>query len=132
MVQGKINRDRHTDHLAGHHSIWTNQCPLPPSSPYFFTGQMLFLPPIQQRQSTDIAVFVLKRDIELQPTNPLSSRQSDVVYWRGGHVGLVSGRASGQRKFVPLSPKVFFRIRWKNLNGGGPYDPGSPGKRPIT
>ena len=31
MVQGKINRGRHTDHPAGRHSIWTNQCPLPPS-----------------------------------------------------------------------------------------------------
>jgi len=33
MVQGKINRGRHTDHPAGCHSIWTNQCP-PPSSPH--------------------------------------------------------------------------------------------------
>jgi len=32
MVQGKINRGRHTDHPAGRHSIRTNQCP-PPSSP---------------------------------------------------------------------------------------------------
>ena len=32
MVQGKINRGRHTDHLAGRHSIRTNQC-LPPPSP---------------------------------------------------------------------------------------------------
>jgi len=30
MVQGKINRSRHTDHPAGRHSIWTKQCP-PPS-----------------------------------------------------------------------------------------------------
>jgi len=29
MVQGKINRGRHTDHPAGRHSIWTNQCPPP-------------------------------------------------------------------------------------------------------
>jgi len=35
MVQEKINRGRHTDHPAGRHSIWTNQCPAPPSSPYF-------------------------------------------------------------------------------------------------
>jgi len=35
MVQGKINRGRHTDHLAGCHSIRTNQCPPPPSSPFF-------------------------------------------------------------------------------------------------
>ena len=30
----EINRGRHTDHLAGRHSIRTNQCP-PPPSPYF-------------------------------------------------------------------------------------------------
>jgi len=29
MVQGKINRGRHTDHPAGCHSIRTNQCPSP-------------------------------------------------------------------------------------------------------
>jgi len=34
MVQGKINRGRHTDQLAGRHSIRTNQCP-PPLSPHF-------------------------------------------------------------------------------------------------
>jgi len=35
MVQGKINRGRHTDHPAGCHSIRTNQCP-PPLSPIFY------------------------------------------------------------------------------------------------
>jgi len=35
MVQGKINRGRYTDHLAGRYYIRTNQCPPPPSSPYF-------------------------------------------------------------------------------------------------
>jgi len=44
MVQGKIKRDRHTDHPAGRHSIRTNQCP-PSPSPHFFTGRMPFLPP---------------------------------------------------------------------------------------
>jgi len=53
MVQGKINRGRHTDHPAGRHSIRTNQCPSPPSSHIFFTGQMPFLPPNQQCQSTE-------------------------------------------------------------------------------
>jgi len=46
MVQGEIKRGRHTDHLAGCHSIRTNQCP-PPTSPTLFTGQMPFLPPNQ-------------------------------------------------------------------------------------
>jgi len=32
MVQGEINRGRHTNHPAGRHSSRTNQCP-PPSSP---------------------------------------------------------------------------------------------------
>ena len=52
MVQGKINRGRNTDHPAGRHSVWTNQCP-PPPSPHFFTGRMPFLPPNQQCQSTE-------------------------------------------------------------------------------
>jgi len=34
MVQGKMNRGRHTDHPAGHHFIQTNQYP-PPPSPHF-------------------------------------------------------------------------------------------------
>jgi len=52
MMQGKINRGRHTDHPAGRHCIRTNQCP-PPPSPHIFTGRMPFLPPNQQRQSTE-------------------------------------------------------------------------------
>jgi len=39
MVQGKINRGRHTDHPAGRHSIRTNQCPPAPSSPYFLQAR---------------------------------------------------------------------------------------------
>ena len=31
LVQEKINRGRHTDCPAGHHSIWTKQCQHPPS-----------------------------------------------------------------------------------------------------
>jgi len=50
MVQGEINRGRHTDHPVGRHSIRTNQCP-PPPSPHFFTGRMPFLPPNQQCQN---------------------------------------------------------------------------------
>ena len=52
MVQGEINRGRHTDHLAGCHSIQTNQC-APPPSPILFTVRMPFLPPNQQWQSTE-------------------------------------------------------------------------------
>ena len=31
IVHGKINRGRHTDYPAGHHSVRTNRCPPPPS-----------------------------------------------------------------------------------------------------
>ena len=40
MVQGTINRGRHTDHPAGRHSIRTNQCP-PPPSPIFYRPDAL-------------------------------------------------------------------------------------------
>ena len=40
MVQGKTNRGRHTDHPAGCHSIWTKQCP-PPPSPIFYRPDAL-------------------------------------------------------------------------------------------
>ena len=38
MVQGKINRGRHTDHPAGRHSIWTKQCSPPPSAHFLQAG----------------------------------------------------------------------------------------------
>jgi len=41
MVQGKINRGRHTDYPAGHHSIRTNQCPPPPSPHIFYRPDAL-------------------------------------------------------------------------------------------
>ena len=51
IVQGKINKGRHTDHLAGCHSIWLNSATstIPPT----FAGWMPFLPPNQQCQSTE-------------------------------------------------------------------------------
>ena len=40
VVQGMINRGRYTDHLDGHHSIRTKQCP-PPPSPIFYRPDAL-------------------------------------------------------------------------------------------
>jgi len=45
LVQGKINIGKDTDHLAGSHSIQTNQCPPPPSPSLFYTLDAL--PPAQ-------------------------------------------------------------------------------------
>jgi len=73
MVQGKINRGRHTDHPAGCRSIQTNQCP-PAPSPIFFTGRMPFLPPNQQCQSTEGNSNLLCSVNRIaQNINPLSS-----------------------------------------------------------
>jgi len=55
MVQGKINRGRHTDHLAGRHSIWTKQCP-PPPLPHIFYGPDA-LPATQQTVSKNWTQF---------------------------------------------------------------------------
>jgi len=54
IVQGEINRGRHTDHPAGRNSSQTNQCP-PPPSPIFFYGPdaLPAAQPNQQRQSTE-------------------------------------------------------------------------------
>ena len=52
MVQGKINRGRHTDHPDGRHSIQTNQCP-PPPSPHIFYGPNALSAAKQQCQSTE-------------------------------------------------------------------------------
>ena len=41
IMQGKINRGRHTDHSAGRHSIRTNQCPPPPSPHIFYRPDAL-------------------------------------------------------------------------------------------
>jgi len=52
MVQGEINRGRHTDHPAGCHSIRTNECP-PPPSPHIFYGPDALPATNQQCQSTE-------------------------------------------------------------------------------
>ena len=49
IVQGKINRGRHTDHPAGRHAIRTNQCLLPPSPHIFCRPDVL--PPAQPTAS---------------------------------------------------------------------------------
>jgi len=55
----------------------TKQCPPPLSSPYFFTGRMPFLPPNQQRQSTEGNIFFLAKlpivNLQLLSTLSLST-----------------------------------------------------------
>jgi len=67
MVQGKINRGRHTDHPAGRHSIWTKQCP-PPPSPIFYrpdalpTAQPTVSEHWRQYPAVNLFIFWLSQD----------------------------------------------------------------------
>jgi len=64
-VQGKINRGRHNDQLAGRHFIRTSQCPPPPFPPYFYRPDAL--PAAQptvskhRKTATKVGVAVLTR-----------------------------------------------------------------------
>jgi len=50
----KINRGRHTDQPAGRHSIWTNQCPPPPSSALtLLVGQQEGIRPVKMGDGKD-------------------------------------------------------------------------------
>jgi len=53
MVQGKINRGRHTNQPAGCHSIRTNQCSPPPSPISLHAGCPSCRPTDRQCQSTE-------------------------------------------------------------------------------
>ena len=75
MVQGKINRGRHTDHPDGRHSIRTNQCPLPPS-PIFYRPDAL--PATQPtvlkhwRQHTSVLITIVYPHFQTTTTNSVT------------------------------------------------------------
>jgi len=75
MVQGKINRGRHTDHPDGRHSIRTKQCPPPP----FFTGHMPFLPPNKQCQSTEGNVHIPVTNKPQEGQHPLTGQRAPPI-----------------------------------------------------
>jgi len=62
VVQGKINRGRHTHHPAGRHSIWTNQCP-PPPFPTFYRPDALpaTQPTVSKQWTTDTGFYWTNR-----------------------------------------------------------------------
>ena len=88
MVQGVINRGRHTDHPAGRHSIRTNQCP-PPPSPIFFIDWMPFLLPNQQCQSTEgnQRIWIWEKTLEFSSVLPAMSPYSTcIILWGSKHL----------------------------------------------
>jgi len=66
MVQGKINRGRHTDHPAGRHSIWTNQRPPLPSPIFFYRPDAL---PAAQPTFKALKATALKATMSLYQCN---------------------------------------------------------------
>jgi len=61
MVQGKINRGRHTDNPAGRYSIRTNQCP-PPSSPMFLQARCRSCRPTNSVKALKATVITIKTE----------------------------------------------------------------------
>jgi len=103
MVQGKINRGRHTDHPTGRHSIRTKQCPPPPSPekrplnwclwPGRATGQ--WLPIVSHKASEDAeqrtlssgVVGDVRQSVGLSRMHSLNHHVSTcVVTWHRWHL----------------------------------------------
>jgi len=91
MVQGQINRGRHTDHPAGRHSIRTKQCP-PPPSPIFYRPDAL--PAAQPTLSSHWRQLL---------TTTTNYHSSDAVHWRGG----------GMKKELLLLLPFYGRYTWQ-------------------
>jgi len=66
MVQREINRHRHTDHPAECHSIWTNQCP-PPPSPYFLQAGCPSCRPTNSVKALKASVTTQNKHKKLKP-----------------------------------------------------------------
>jgi len=109
MVQGKINRGRHTDHPAGHHSIWTNQCPLhrPPLNLKKHKETQRKPKPTLSLKNCSYAcahhcVQLLhttqNRSDNLPSYTPDNHYSPDDVYWRGGK------KAGGHLSWRNLTP----------------------------
>jgi len=89
MVQGEINRGRHTDHPAGRHSIRTNQCPHPPSPIFFFgPGALPAAQPTMSKHWRHRTGLTISH--QLHPYSFCSSKQIQTEFeW---HRGLCSGK----------------------------------------
>jgi len=64
MVQGKINRGRHTDHPAGRHSIRTNQCPPLPSPILYMLDALPAAQPTVSKHWRQLAHSVREKTLE--------------------------------------------------------------------
>jgi len=129
IVQGKINRGRHTEHPARCHSIRTNQCPPPPSTiPHFYRPDAL---PAAQltlskhgRQKLYIQFSLVKMEYKsdliivclalgLFPLHSAKQR----TWLLKAEVVMVTGHCCKSR-YVSL-PRWRFGCRWNMLFGSG-------------
>ena len=83
MVQGKINRGRHTDHPAGCHSIRTNQCPPPPSH-FLQAGCPSFRPTISVKALKATSAFKLGRRCQSSPQRCYLHPLHTLMQWVAG------------------------------------------------
>ena len=68
MVQGKINRGRHTDHPAGRHSIRTKQCPPPPSPILYMLDALPATQPAASKHWRQLRIWIREKTLEFSLT----------------------------------------------------------------
>jgi len=132
MVQGKINRGRHSDNAAGRHSIRTKQCP-PPPSPIFFTGQMPFLLPNQQCQSTELHNNITTHKFHFVSLLELTDYKTIGESSRSERWPNLCDVRISVRPAAQTCDKVF--QRWRRATGSNPVDGSSrkmTGASPIS
>jgi len=90
MMQGEINRGRHTNHPAGRHSIRTNQCPHPPS-PIFLqarcpscrpTNSVKAVKAISYSQHTSVIRFSTNYVLLIMPLSVIYIVSQKTRQWR--------------------------------------------------
>jgi len=68
MVQGKINRGKHTDHQARCHSIWTKQWPLPPSPIFYRPDALPAAQPTVSKHWKQLSIWIREKMLEFSLT----------------------------------------------------------------
>jgi len=107
MMQGKINRGRHTDNPAGRHSISTNQCLPPPIPPFLQAG----CPSCRPTNSVKALKANLQHVIRL---NTVGSR-----WYNGSEIQLVHRKRMRQMGDLPwyaVSSKRWGMGNMRNVN----------------
>jgi len=114
MVQGKINRGRHTDHPAGRHSLQTKQCPSPPS-PYFYRPDALpaAQPTVSKHRRQHLVIYHSEQNcilvVRTVTDNARNTRYLYTVLADSGNGNEVAGHGREWESYYYRTPVVGMR-----------------------